>query len=102
VIVEKAAWHHGELHTTLFEPFEVLRRSNQESYRKEKEIGGSVTDLKDWLPEANTPTERNLRISGESGLGHQGGRSSNRRMGRWVEVIAFQSDPGGNRPWLRC
>jgi DNA invertase Pin-like site-specific DNA recombinase len=49
VIVEKAAWQHGELHTTLFEPFEVLRRSNQESYRKEKEIGGSVTDLKDWL-----------------------------------------------------
>jgi hypothetical protein len=50
VIVEKAAWHHGELQTTLFEPFEVLRRSNHESYRNEKEIGGSATDLKEWLP----------------------------------------------------
>src|ERR1017187_6808829 len=38
------------LRTTLFEPFEILRRSNQESYRKEKEIAGSGRDLENWLP----------------------------------------------------
>ena len=43
VVVEKAAWQDGALRTTLFEPFEILRHSNQESHRKEKENGGSWT-----------------------------------------------------------
>jgi DNA invertase Pin-like site-specific DNA recombinase len=50
VVVEKAAWQDGALRTTLFEPFEILRHSNQESYRKEKENGGSGRDLGIWLP----------------------------------------------------
>jgi DNA invertase Pin-like site-specific DNA recombinase len=50
VVVEKAAWQDGALRTTLFEPFEILRHSNQESYRKEKENGGSGRDMGIWLP----------------------------------------------------
>jgi hypothetical protein len=50
VVFEKAAWQDGKLRTTLFEPFETLRHSNQESYRKEKENGGSGRDLEVWLP----------------------------------------------------
>jgi thioredoxin-like negative regulator of GroEL len=49
VVVEKAAWQDGQLRTTLFEPFEVLRRSNQESYRKEKSKAGSGRELGIWL-----------------------------------------------------
>ncbi|MGA7414548.1 MAG: recombinase family protein [Bryobacteraceae bacterium] len=49
VVVEKAAWQDGALRTTLFEPFQILRHSNQESYRKEKENGGSSRDLGIWL-----------------------------------------------------
>jgi site-specific DNA recombinase len=49
VVVEKAAWQDGQLRTTLFEPFEVLRRSNQESYRKEREKAGSGRELGIWL-----------------------------------------------------
>jgi site-specific DNA recombinase len=54
VVVEKAAWQDGALRTTLFEPFEILRHSNQESYRKEKENGGSGRDLEIWLPSLDT------------------------------------------------
>jgi site-specific DNA recombinase len=50
VVVEKAAWQGGALRTTLFEPFEILRHSNQESCRKEKENGGSGRDMGIWLP----------------------------------------------------
>ena len=49
-VVEKAAWQDGALRTTLFEPFEILRHSNQESYRKEKGNGGSGRDMEIWLP----------------------------------------------------
>jgi len=48
-IMEKAAWQDGGLRTTLFEPFEILRHSNQESARKEKENVGSGRDLGIWL-----------------------------------------------------
>jgi site-specific DNA recombinase len=41
MVVQKAAWKEGTLQTALFEPFEILRHSNQESYRKEKEKAGS-------------------------------------------------------------
>ncbi len=34
---------------TLFEPFDILRPSNQESYRKEKETAGLWRDLEIWL-----------------------------------------------------
>jgi hypothetical protein len=48
-VVEKAAWKDGALQTNLFEPFEILRHSNRESYRKEKEKPGSGRDLEIWL-----------------------------------------------------
>ena len=48
-VVENATWRDGALRTTLFEPFEILRHSNQESYRKESEKSGSGRDLKIWL-----------------------------------------------------
>jgi site-specific DNA recombinase len=49
VVIEKAEWQDRSLRTTLFEPFEILRHSNQESYRKEKENAGSGRDLEIWL-----------------------------------------------------
>ncbi len=49
VVLENAAWKDGELRTTLFEPFEILRHSNRESYRKEKENSGSARNLEIWL-----------------------------------------------------
>jgi hypothetical protein len=49
-VVEKATWKDGALQTALFEPFQILRHSNQESYRKEKEKAGSGRDLGIWLP----------------------------------------------------
>jgi site-specific DNA recombinase len=48
-VVEKAAWKSGTLQTALFEPFEILRHSNQESYRKENEKAGSGRELGIWL-----------------------------------------------------
>ncbi len=48
-VVEKATWRDRELRTTLFEPFEILRRSNSESNRKQKENAGSVADIEIWL-----------------------------------------------------
>jgi DNA invertase Pin-like site-specific DNA recombinase len=48
-VLEKAAWKDGALQTALFEPFEILRHSNQESYRKEKEKAGSGCELGIWL-----------------------------------------------------
>jgi hypothetical protein len=49
MVVQKAAWKEGTLQTALFEPFEILRHSNQESYRKEKEKAGSGHDFEIWL-----------------------------------------------------
>jgi hypothetical protein len=49
VLTEKATWKAGVLQTTLFEPFQILRHSNQKSSRKEKENGGSGRDLEVWL-----------------------------------------------------
>jgi site-specific DNA recombinase len=48
-VVEKAAWKGGTLQTALFEPFEILRHSNQERSRKEKERAGSGRELGIWL-----------------------------------------------------
>ena len=36
-VVENATWKCGVLQTKLFEPFEILRHSNHESPRNEKE-----------------------------------------------------------------
>jgi hypothetical protein len=49
-VVEKASWKDGTLQTALFEPFQILRHSNQESLRKEKENAGLGHDLRVWLP----------------------------------------------------
>ena len=49
VVVQESVWQDGGLRTTLFEPFEILRHSNRESLRKEKENGGSGRDLEVWL-----------------------------------------------------
>jgi DNA invertase Pin-like site-specific DNA recombinase len=49
-VVEKASWKNGALQTGLFEPFEILRHSNRESYRKESEKVGSGRELGIWLP----------------------------------------------------
>jgi site-specific DNA recombinase len=49
VVIKNAVWREGELRTTLFEPFDILRHSNQESSRKEKENGGSGRQLGIWL-----------------------------------------------------
>ena len=49
VLIQRAAWREGALHTKLFEPFEILRHSNLESIRKEKELGGAGHDFKIWL-----------------------------------------------------
>ncbi len=48
-LIKDAAWKDGALRTTLFEPFDILRHSNSESRRKEKEKGGSLTDIGIWL-----------------------------------------------------
>ena len=49
-VVAKASWKGGSLQTDLFEPFEVLRHSNQESCRREKEKVGSGREMEIWLP----------------------------------------------------
>jgi hypothetical protein len=49
-VVEKASWKDGKLQTALFEPFEILRHSNRETHRKERENAGSERDLGTWLP----------------------------------------------------
>jgi hypothetical protein len=54
VVFENAVWQHRALRTTLFEPFDILRHSNWESSRKEKENGGSGRDLEVWLPTLDT------------------------------------------------
>jgi hypothetical protein len=45
---------YGALQTVLFEPFEILRHSNQESYRNEKEKTGSGREIGIWLPSTDS------------------------------------------------
>ena len=52
MVVEKSSWKDGSLQTSLFEPFEILRHSNQESYRKEKEKAGSGREIGILAPQA--------------------------------------------------
>ena len=67
VVVEKAAWQDGALRTTLFEPLEILRHSNQESYRKEKEKAGSGRELGIWLPERDIARNGKLSLRRRAG-----------------------------------
>ena len=50
IVLDKATWQDGTLCVTLFEPFNILRHSNRESDRSERENGGSGGDLQFWLP----------------------------------------------------
>jgi hypothetical protein len=49
LVLSSISFQAGELHTTLFEPFQILRHSNRESDRKESENVGSGRDLEVWL-----------------------------------------------------
>jgi hypothetical protein len=49
-VIENAPWREGELRTSLFEPFQILRRSNRESHRKQEENPDSAPDIEIWLP----------------------------------------------------
>jgi hypothetical protein len=49
LLIQNAAWQDGKLRTTLFEPFEMLRHSNQESGRNEKENSGSGLNSEIWM-----------------------------------------------------
>jgi hypothetical protein len=69
-VVEKAAWKNGALQAALFEPFKILRHSNQESYRKEKEKSGSGRELGVWLTERNPLHNQKQRICERIGAPH--------------------------------
>jgi hypothetical protein len=56
-MIEKATWKDGELRTTLFEPFEILRHSNRENLRKEKTTSGPDSEI--WLPERDITRDGN-------------------------------------------
>jgi DNA invertase Pin-like site-specific DNA recombinase len=49
VLIQGAAWKDRALQAKLFEPFEILRHSNQESNRKKKELSGTGRDFGIWL-----------------------------------------------------
>ena len=49
LVLNSAAWRHGELQTQFEEPFENLRRSNQLSRRKDTEIVEGYTPNEIWL-----------------------------------------------------
>lgn len=49
-ILKEATWQDGGLRTTLLEPFQQLRRSNQLTHTEEGGSGGSGRDMKIWLP----------------------------------------------------
>ena len=49
VVLKNASWQEGDLRTSLFEPFEILRHSNRESHRKHAENPGSGRDMEIWL-----------------------------------------------------
>jgi hypothetical protein len=54
LVIERATWIGGELSTTMFEPFEVLRHSNHESRRKYKDDYLAGCDLDIWLPDMDS------------------------------------------------
>jgi len=54
MILKEAAGQDGGLRTTLLEPFEQPRRSNQLSHTKISEHSGARMDLKIWLPTLDT------------------------------------------------
>jgi site-specific DNA recombinase len=50
MMVKGAQWKDGRLHTTLLEPFELLRRSNRGTGNEINGNGGPKRDFKIWLP----------------------------------------------------
>ncbi len=57
VVIKNAIWQEGELRTSLFEPFEILRHSNRESHRKERKINGSGQNFGIWLPTGDSEND---------------------------------------------
>jgi hypothetical protein len=47
LMIEKASWKDRALRTTLFEAFEIMRRSNRESTRENENVG-SGRELEIW------------------------------------------------------
>src|ERR1051325_6979239 len=94
MVVEKAAWKDGALQTALFEPFEILRHSNQESCRKEKEETGSGRELGIWLPgmDSNFVHGFGFRDCNRSGWSLTPGRSVFAlRASNWTALETFSS-----------
>jgi hypothetical protein len=50
LVLHSVSWKHGELQTQFEEPFENLRRSNQLSRSKEKEMNVMINENEIWLP----------------------------------------------------
>ena len=50
MILKEATWKDGMLQATLLEPYEQLRRSNQQTTKGMSGIGGLERDFAIWLP----------------------------------------------------
>jgi len=69
-----------EIIHVLSEPFEILRHSNQESYRKEKENAGSGRDLEIWLPRNDQDRKASPEVF--TALYKEGRGINRRKLGR--------------------
>jgi hypothetical protein len=104
VVVEKAAWQDGALRTTLFEPFEMLRHSNQESYRKEKEKQRVRTRLGYLAPQkcevrGDSPERRRFAFINANNASRMRGhsRTGGGKQRRINLLQAAEEDPHCNR-----
>ena len=93
VLIQKAEWKDGELRLKLFEPFEILRHSNQQSCTKEKEIAGSGQDLEIWLPgmDSNHELDRFFRSRNLQILQGRRSRQKPQKQGRSAKSV--QTNP---------
>ncbi len=64
-LVKNATWKDGRLRTTLLEPFELLRHSNQQTDNGTSGIGGPQQEIAIWLPERDT--DPNSRMENAAG-----------------------------------
>jgi hypothetical protein len=71
-VVKMASWKDGILQRCLFEPFEILRHSNWESSRKEKENDGSGRDSGVWLPKTNPNPKCQMENFSQEGFSGEG------------------------------
>jgi len=92
-VVEKAAWKDGALQTALFEPFETLRHSNQESYRKEKQKVGSGCELQIWLPGRDSNHDSRLPRSPSCHIRRPAISSGNSQVFCWIVTSPSGSVP---------